>query len=93
LIPYVEKLYRFSAKSDDRAIARPVDGGGQALQIGLNHLDTFHYIGAFSAAARGPIREQYRRVRDPAATNKKREVVLHCLRQGGQSFCARAEYE
>jgi enterochelin esterase family protein len=73
VIPYVEKLYRVSAKADDRAIAGLSMGGGQTLQIGLTHLDMFHYIGAFSAAARGPnFAEQYKEAfDDPAATNKK----------------------
>ena len=47
-------------------------GGGQTLQIGLTHLDMFHYIGAFSAAARGNMEEQYQELfADPAASNKK----------------------
>ena len=86
LIPYVEKLYRVSAKSDDRAIAGLSMGGGQALQIGLNHLDTFRYIGAFSAAARGPnFEEQYKEAfGDPAATNKKLKLFyIACGKEDG----------
>jgi len=72
VIPYVEKLYHVSAKADDRAIAGLSMGGGQALQIGLSHLDTFHAIGAFSAASRGQAEEQYKDFfADPAADNKK----------------------
>jgi len=50
-------------------------GGGQALSIGLNHLDIFHNVGAFSAG--GGVRPdgmeaQYKDLlADPAATNKK----------------------
>ncbi len=72
VIPYVEKLYRASPKADDRAIAGLSMGGGQALKIGLNHLDTFHYIGAFSAAAQNNPEENFKDFfADPAAANKK----------------------
>jgi enterochelin esterase-like enzyme len=72
VIPYVEKLYRASAKADDRGIAGLSMGGGQTLSIGLTHLDTFHYIGAFSAAARGNPEEQFKDfLADSAAANKK----------------------
>ncbi len=75
VIPYVEKLYRASAKPEDRAIAGLSMGGGQALRIGLAHLDTFHYIGAFSAAARGNPEEAFKDFfADPAAANKKLKV-------------------
>ena len=64
--------HRVSAKADDRAIAGLSMGGGQALRTGLAHLDTFHYIGAFSAAARGNPEEAYKDFfADPAAANKK----------------------
>ena len=72
VIPNVEKLYRVSAKPDDRAIAGLSMGGGQALRIGLAHLDTFRYIGAFSAAARGNPEEAFKDFfADPAAANQK----------------------
>lgn len=72
VIPYVEKLYRVSAKADDRGIAGLSMGGGQTLKIGLKHLDTFHYLGAFSAATSGDAEEQYKEfLADSAAANKK----------------------
>ncbi len=47
-------------------------GGGQTLQIGLSHLDTFHSLGAFSAAGRGNPEDAYKDFfADPAAANKK----------------------
>ena len=50
-------------------------GGGQTLQIGLSHLDTFHYIGAFSAAVFANPEQEYNDVfSDPAAANKKIKV-------------------
>lgn len=75
VIPNVEKLYRASEKADDRALAGLSMGGGQTLQIGLSHLDTFHYIGAFSAAIRGNVEETYKDFfADPAVANKKLKV-------------------
>jgi enterochelin esterase family protein len=72
VMPLAEKLYRISAKADDRALAGLSMGGGQALRIGLSHLDTFHYIGAFSAAARGNPEEAFKDFfADPAAANQK----------------------
>ena len=40
IIPYVESHYAVKADRDNRAIAGLSMGGGQALQIGLKHLDT-----------------------------------------------------
>lgn len=61
IMPYVEKNYRVLPGRANRAIAGLSMGGGQALQIGMSHLDTFHAIGAFSAAARGQnMEEQYK---------------------------------
>jgi enterochelin esterase family protein len=54
VIPFAEKTYRISSKADDRAIAGLSMGGNQTLQVGLTHLDTFHYIGAFSPVVMNP---------------------------------------
>jgi enterochelin esterase-like enzyme len=48
-IPFVETRYRVSASRDDRAIVGLSMGGGQALSIGLNHLDLFSHVGGFSS--------------------------------------------
>jgi enterochelin esterase family protein len=76
VMPYAEKLYRISAKPADRAIAGLSMGGGQALNVGLHHLDIFHSIGAFSAALRTQtMDEQYKEIlADPAGTNKRLRV-------------------
>lgn len=76
VLPMVEKFYRISGKPDQRAIAGLSMGGGQALQIGLHHLDQFHSIGAFSAALRAQnVEEQYKAVlNDASGTNKKLKV-------------------
>jgi enterochelin esterase family protein len=76
VIPYVEKMYRTVANADNRAIAGLSMGGGQALQTGMTHLDVFHAIGAFSAAARGQnLEDQYKDFfADAAATNQRLKV-------------------
>jgi beta-lactamase class A/enterochelin esterase-like enzyme len=77
VVPFAEKFYRISGKPDDRAIAGLSMGGGQAMRIGLHHLELFHYVGMFSAAARGnDLEEQFKDlIADPTATNKKLKVL------------------
>ena len=53
VIPYVESHYPVRADREHRAIAGLSMGGGQALTIGLRHLDRFAYIGGFSSALFG----------------------------------------
>jgi len=50
LIPFVDANYRTIRDRDHRAIAGLSMGGAQALRLGLDHLDEFAYIGAFSPA-------------------------------------------
>jgi enterochelin esterase-like enzyme len=50
VIPYVQSHYRVYTDRDHRAIAGLSMGGIESLQIGLNHLDQFSYVGGFSAA-------------------------------------------
>ena len=49
VIPYVESTFRVTANRDSRALVGLSMGGGQALSIGLNHLDRFSYVGGFSS--------------------------------------------
>lgn len=49
LMPRVEKEYRISTDRKDRAIAGLSMGGSETLLTGLNDLDKFAYIGAFSS--------------------------------------------
>jgi enterochelin esterase-like enzyme len=49
VIPYIESQYRTAADRDHRAIVGLSMGGGQALSIGLNHLELFSYVGGFSS--------------------------------------------
>ena len=89
-IPFAEKLYRISAKPDDRALAGLSMGGGQTLQIGLKHLDIFHSLGAFSAGMRNTnVEEQYKdAIADPSATNKKLKVFYIACGKTDSLFAA-----
>ncbi len=53
VIPYVESHYPVLTDREHRAIAGLSMGGGQALTIGLRHLDQFAYVGGFSSALFG----------------------------------------
>jgi enterochelin esterase family protein len=49
VIPQVEQSYRVEAERGSRAIAGLSMGGAESLYTGLNALDRFAWIGAFSA--------------------------------------------
>ena len=53
VIPYVETHYPVQADREHRAIVGWSMGGGQALRIGLKHLDKFAWIGGLSSALFG----------------------------------------
>ena len=50
VMPMVDKAYNVSRNREQRAIAGLSMGGAESLYVGLNHLDTFAWIGAFSSA-------------------------------------------
>jgi enterochelin esterase family protein len=49
VVPQVEKAYRVSTDAKSRAIAGLSMGGTESLLVGLNALDRFSWIGAFSS--------------------------------------------
>jgi uncharacterized protein len=50
VIPAIESKYSVDTRREQRAIAGLSMGGGQSFNFGLGHLDTFAWVGAFSAA-------------------------------------------
>ncbi len=50
LIPAIEAKYAVDPRRERRALAGLSMGGGQALNFGLGQLETFAWVGAFSAA-------------------------------------------
>ena len=50
ILPYIESHYSVYTDRDHRVLAGLSMGGGQSLNIGLSHIETFAYIGGFSSA-------------------------------------------
>jgi enterochelin esterase family protein len=72
-LPMVERLYRVKPGRENRAIAGLSMGGLHALTIGLNGLETFSWIGSFSAAVpEGAIAPA---LADAGATNEKLKLL------------------
>src|SRR5271165_6353929 len=68
VIPYVEAHYAVQSGREHRALAGLSMGGGQALTIGLSHLDHFAWVGGFSSALFGA---QADLIRDPGLASKQ----------------------
>jgi enterochelin esterase-like enzyme len=86
VIPLVERNYRVIANADHRAIAGLSMGGGQALSIGLNHLDVFRWVLGFSAAIGGQFinteETLHTVLSDPAAANRRLRLLwVSCGKQ------------
>jgi enterochelin esterase-like enzyme len=50
VIPGIQSRYSTATNRENRALAGLSMGGGQTLNFGLTHLDTFAWIGGFSSA-------------------------------------------
>ncbi|MDR3458483.1 MAG: alpha/beta hydrolase-fold protein [Verrucomicrobiae bacterium] len=50
LIPAIQAKFSASTNREQRSLAGLSMGGGQALNFGLTHLDTFAWVGGFSSA-------------------------------------------
>jgi enterochelin esterase-like enzyme len=88
LIPMIDASYRTAADRQHRAVAGLSMGGGQALRIGLAHLDMFSAIASFSGAREVDIKTAYDGVfADPAAFDQK--VSLLYLHSGTVGLDAR----
>lgn len=74
VIPAIESRYSVQADREHRAIAGLSMGGGQTLNFGLGHLDTFAWIGAFSSAPNTKPARQL--VPDPAAAKAKIKLLM-----------------
>lgn len=82
LIPAIEAKYSVKPGREHRALAGLSMGGGQTLNFGLAHLDTFAWLGAFSSAPNTNPPEQL--VPNPAATRTQlRLLYLSCGNKDG----------
>lgn len=73
VIPVIEARYSVQADREHRALAGLSMGGGQALNFGLAHLDTFAWVGGFSSAPNTLPPEQL--VPDPAAATRQLKLL------------------
>jgi enterochelin esterase-like enzyme len=62
LLPTIDATYRTIPDREHRALAGLSMGGAQALQIGLDYLDAFAYLGGFSAGGLGDSVDDLRRM-------------------------------
>jgi enterochelin esterase-like enzyme len=82
VIPAIESRYSVQADREHRALAGLSMGGGQSLNFGLAHLDTFAWVGGFSSAPNTKPPEQL--VPDPAAAAKQLKLLwLSCGNKDG----------
>ena len=73
VIPTIESRYSVQADREHRALAGLSMGGGQSLNFGLAHLDTFAWIGAFSSAPNTKPASEL--VPDPASAKKQLKLL------------------
>jgi enterochelin esterase-like enzyme len=81
IIPFVESRYSVYRDAEHRALAGLSMGGGQALNIGLVHPETFAYVGGFSAAPDTKAPPDL--VPDPAVPKKLKLLWLACGNKDG----------
>ena len=73
VIPTIEDSYSVQADREHRALAGLSMGAGQSLNFGLAHLDTFAWVGSFSAAPNTKKPEEL--VPDAAAAKEKLKLL------------------
>jgi enterochelin esterase-like enzyme len=73
IIPTIEQRYSVQADREHRGVAGLSMGGGQSLNFGLAHLDTFAWVGGFSSAPNTNPPAQL--VPDPAAARDKLKLL------------------
>jgi enterochelin esterase-like enzyme len=82
VIPTIEERYSVQADREHRALAGLSMGGGQTLNFGLGHLDTFAWIGGFSSAPNTKPPPEL--VPDPAAAREKLKLLwVACGKKDG----------
>ena len=82
IIPYIESHYSVYTDRDHRALAGLSMGGGQSLNFGLAHLDTFAWVGGFSSAPNTKPAAEL--VPDPALAKEQLKLLyLSCGNKDG----------
>ena len=82
IVPYIESHYSVYTDREHRALAGLSMGGGQTLNIGLSHIETFAWVGGFSSA---PNTKQppSALLPDPAAAKQLKLLWLGCGNRDG----------
>jgi enterochelin esterase-like enzyme len=79
IIPYIESHYSVYANREHHALAGLSMGGGQSLNIGMYHIDTFAYVGGFSSAPNtnmfGHVYPEVEFLPDPKSAKKKLNLL------------------
>ena len=87
IIPFVAKNYRTIESRESRGIAGLSAGGGIVMNVGLKSLDSFAWLGEFSAGVFGGSRSdshfEVEKVapdfyKDPEATNRLKLLYMSC---------------
>jgi enterochelin esterase-like enzyme len=82
VIPAIESRFSVQADREHRALAGLSMGGGQSLNFGLAHLDTFAWIGGFSSAPN--TKAPHELIADPAKTREQLKLLwLSCGNKDG----------
>lgn len=82
VIPAIQSRYSTYTNRENRALAGLSMGGGQSLNFGLTHLDTFAWVGGFSSAPN--TKRPAELVPDPAAAKAQLKLLfLSCGNQDG----------
>ena len=75
VMPMIERTYKVSRKTEDRAIAGLSMGGGQTINLAFARPQMFRYVALMSPAASGRVAEFYPEiVKNPAILNKQFKV-------------------
>jgi len=81
VIPAIESRYSTHTNRENRALAGLSMGGGQSLNFGLAHLDTFAWVGGFSSAPNTKPPAQL--LPDPKAAEQLKLLWLSCGSKDG----------
>jgi enterochelin esterase-like enzyme len=81
VIPAIESRYSTSTHREDRALAGLSMGGGQSLNFGLAHVDTFAWVGGFSSAPN--TRPAADLLPDPESARQLKLLWLSCGNRDG----------
>jgi len=89
IVPFVERTYRTKTGREYRALAGLSMGGGQTLQVMMNHPNQFAYIGIWSAGLFNQDPEEFQAANEAFfndATSINRQIQLLSISVGDQDF-------